>query len=272
MSLWKREKSYVYYRFFHEAITDKFDFFYRLATKQGDLPPYSLRNLVGGAKGFKDVGPWFLNEFQRLDLFRPNCRILDVGCGCGRLAFTFSTDPNLRKLNVRYVGMDIDRKSIHWCHRRINSKNDRFQFYHADLRNRSYNPAGKYLARDFRFPHPDRSFDLIILTSVFTHLLEEDLRNYLLEMFRLLDTDGRMYASFFTYRSRQEAINGTGRHPLKFPFFHDHFASSSEQYSENAVAYEESFLMELLSSVGFRLCAGVMYGTQDAFLLGKQSG
>ena len=272
MNLWKKERSFVHYRVFHESIIDKLDLLYRLLTRQNDLPPYSLRNLAGGAKSFRNVGPWFLKEFERLGLYREECRILDVGCGCGRIAYTLSMNPDLRKLNVQYVGVDIDRKAILWCCKHITPKNNRFQFYHADLHNRSYNPQGKYLAKTFRFPHRDRSFDLIILTSVFTHLLEEELRNYLRELFRLMEPDGTIYASFFTYRSREEATKGAGRHPINFPCYHGHFAVHSDTYPEKAVAYKESFLLELVESTGFQLASHIMYGIQDVLVLTKQSG
>ena len=271
MRFLKRERSYVCFRAFHELITDPLDGIYRILTAQSDLPPYSLRSLSGSATGFQTVGPWFLNEFQRLGLFRENCRILDVGCGCGRLSNAYSKSAALRKLNIRYVGMDIDLKSILWCQKNITPQNPNFSFYHTDLWSKSYNPTGKEAARNFIFPHEDRSFDLIILTSVFTHLLEEDLRHYLGELFRLLDAEGAIYASFFTYRSRQETIGGTGRHPCKFPCYHGRLATHSDVCPEKAVAYEESFLLELVHSAGFRLRCPVMYGTQDILLLAKQN-
>lgn len=271
MRFLKRERSFVYFRTFYELITDPLDGIYRIITAQSDLPPYSLRCLSGSAKGFHTVGPWFLNEFQRLGLFRENCRILDVGCGCWRLSNVFAKSAALRRMNVRYIGMDIDLKSVIWCRKNITPQNPNFSFYHADLWNKSYNPKGKQAPKNFRFPHEDQSFDLIILTSVFTHLLEEDLRHYLEELFRLLDTEGAIYASFFTFRSRQEAIEGTGRHPCKFPCYHGHFATASDVYPEKAVAYEESFLMELVRSTGFRLRCPAMYGTQDNLLLAKQN-
>jgi SAM-dependent methyltransferase len=173
-------------------------------------------------------------------------------------------------MNVQYTGMDIDLKAVRWCQRHITSRNPNFRFYHADLWSKSYNPNGQLAARNYRFPHEDHAFDLIILTSIFTHLLEEDLRHYLEELSRLLDSEGTVYASFFTYRSRQEAIEGTGRHPVKFPCYHGRFAVASDEYPEKAVAYDESFLMEMLRAAGFELRGPIMYGIQDACALGSR--
>lgn len=271
MSFWKRDRSYVHYRFLHESIVDRLDLLYRLLTGQYDLPPYSLRTLSGGARGFRDVGPWFLNEFKRLGLFREGLRILDVGCGCGRVARALATDADLRRLKVGYVGVDIDQEAIRWCRDHLTTKNSRFKFYHVDLYNRSYNPAGKHQARAYSFPYDNQSFDLIIVTSVFTHLLEEELRNYLQESRRLLAREGTVYASFFTYRSRRDAVKGVDRHPVSFPCYHGHYAVHSDNYPEKAVAYEESFLLDLVQKTGFQLACDLMYGTQDALILQRQS-
>ena len=194
-----------------------------------------------------------------------------MGCGCGRVARALATDADLRKLEVRYVGVDIDQKAIRWCCDHLTAKNSRFQFYHVDLYNRSYNPGGKHQAKAYRFPHRDRSFDLIILTSIFTHLLEEELQNYLQETHRLLEKEGTVYASFFTYRSCREAVKGVDRHPVSFPCYHSYFAVHSDTYPEKAVAYEESFLLELVQRTGFRLVSDLMYGTQDILILKRQA-
>ena len=272
MKFWRRDRSYVHYRALHESIVDRLDLLYRLLTGQFDLPPYSLRNLSGGARGFREVGPWFLNEFKRLGLFREGHRILDVGCGCGRVARALATDTDLRKLKVSYVGVDIDQKAIRWCCDHLTSKNSRFKFYHVDLHNRSDNPGGQHQAMPYHFPYGNRSFDLIIVTSVFTHLLEKELENYLQETHRLLATEGSVYASFFTYRSRRDAVKGVDRHPVSFPCYHGHFAVHSDNYPEKAVAYEESFLLDLVQKTGFRLVCDLMYGTQDALILKRRSG
>src|SRR5437868_15178491 len=82
------------------------DALYRRAVGRGHWPPYSLRAFVGGAQGFEEAGKWFVDELWRLGLLGRGTRILDIGCGCGRVAYSLATDERLAGLNIRYTGMD----------------------------------------------------------------------------------------------------------------------------------------------------------------------
>ena len=59
MNFWERDRSYVHYRILQESIIDRLDLVYRFLTGQTDLPPYSLRNLSGGARGSGMSAPGF---------------------------------------------------------------------------------------------------------------------------------------------------------------------------------------------------------------------
>jgi SAM-dependent methyltransferase len=82
-----------------------------------------------------------------------------------------------------------------------------FRFYSVDVSNSSYNPKGS--TEKFRFPHGAESFDLIVATSVFTHLLPVGLENDLAEAARMLAPGGVLYASFLL---RNNATQNEGRH------------------------------------------------------------
>ena len=242
------------------------DFIARAGTGRRHWPPYSLRAFVGGAQGFDQVGRWFVEDCRKL--FSRGAQILDIGCGCGRLAYALATDPALCELDISYVGMDVDRACVRWCRKHITPMNPRFNFYHADCYNASYNPRGKAAAASYRLPHPDGSFQVILLTSVLTHVLEEELRHYLAEVARLLAPDGVAYASLFLYRSGSEAATGLERHsPLAFPFVQEHCAVNRLDCPANAVAYREDFVMDVVNEAGLRLTEPIRYGIQDVLLL-----
>jgi SAM-dependent methyltransferase len=229
-------------------------------------PPLSLRAFVGHASGFEDVGRWFVDDLKELGLVGPGTRVLEIGCGCGRLAQPLAADETLRKSRLAYTGMDIDGASIEWCSRNIRRMNSRFDFYHADCHNASYNPGGSIAATSYYFPHPDASFDLILLTSVFTHVLPDELAHYLSEIARLLTADGVAYASFFLFGSRIGPAR-TGRHPIEFSFSHQDYAVNREDFPANGVAFHEDFVRRMLDQAGLAVLGPPRYGPQDLLLI-----
>jgi SAM-dependent methyltransferase len=245
---------------------------FRRVTGRGEWPPSSLRSFVGGARDFDRVGRAFLDEFWRLRLFNRRTRILDVGCGRGRIARALAADQRLQELEIFYTGIDIDRASVQWCHRHVTPVNDRFKFYQADCFNRSYNPNGSTAADAYVFPHPDASFDLILLTSVMTHLLQHDLYNYLAEVSRMLAPGGVAYGSFFFYDSPDDASAGAVRHGIRFPFPRDNYAVNREDYPTNAVAYDEAYVRRIAAELGFEVIEPTLYGLQDVMLFSKAPG
>src|SRR6185369_5126267 len=134
---------------------------FRRLTGRSHWPPYSLRSFVGGAWNFDRVGNAFLEEFWRLGLLRRSSRMLDIGCGCGRIAYPLAADQRVRDLEILYTGMDIDQASVEWCQRQITPSNRNFTFYWANCFNRSYNPQGSTAASGYVFPHPNAAYDLI---------------------------------------------------------------------------------------------------------------
>ena len=253
------------------AMLDIPDFFYRLVTNQMYLPPYSLRMFVGGAKGFNDAGVWFLNDLRNSGLINQNTKtILDIGCGSGRLAYTLAKDEGLRQQGIKYVGMDIDARCIKWCQKNIHTINPNFDFYVADLKSTTYNPTGKFSDVEYKFPFEDDSFDLIILTSVFTHMLEAGLVNYCNELQRLLTNTGTAYATAFVYKTKAEAVAGVERRENKFPYYYEHYAVSDARFPEDAVAYQEEYLANIFGNANLAFRMPPKYGLQDLFFLMKK--
>src|SRR5687767_6086736 len=123
------------------------DFMSRAARGQLHLPPWWLRDV--GPSDFEATGQEFLNLFIQLGKLRPDERVLDIGCGCGRMAL-----PLTRYLSPAgfYQGMDITQNPILWCQEKISGRFPNFQFLHMDLYNKRYNPQGNYLAKDYVFP------------------------------------------------------------------------------------------------------------------------
>jgi SAM-dependent methyltransferase len=120
--------------------------------------------------------------------------LLEVGCGPGRLPIGILR----RRAAMRsYCGVDVNGAAVGWCQRHIESAHPAFQFFHLDLQNARYNPAGARIGAGFRLPFESRSFDVIYLYSVFSHMGEEDVERYLAEFRRLLAPGGRVFLTLF---------------------------------------------------------------------------
>ena len=121
---------------------------------------------------------------------RPGSTVLDIGCGCGKLARFLHLNPTLR-----YVGVDIFQPAILWCRRAFAHAADRFRFEHFDGYSALYNPGGTVQARDYRLPVDVASVDMVVCGSLFTHLLEPDAVHYLAEISRALKPGGQALVS-----------------------------------------------------------------------------
>ena len=153
-----------------------------------DLPPLRLRDVGWG--DFRAIGEEMAALLQRNGL-RAGDRVLDIGCGVGRVAI-----PLTRFLTGSYEGFDIVRRWVRWCSRHITKRHPNFRFTHANIYNSHYNRRG-VAASTFRFPYDDASFDFAFATSVFTHLDLDAARHYLAEAHRVLRPGGRLVATFF---------------------------------------------------------------------------
>jgi ubiquinone/menaquinone biosynthesis C-methylase UbiE len=208
-------------------------------------PPRRLQGAVG-AGDFAAVGEEFLGHLVELCDLRPGERVLDAGCGIGRLARALSA---YLGPHGSYAGFDVDAAAIAWCARRY-ADLPRFGFVHADLRNRRYNPRGAGDPLAFRFPYEDGSFDVAVMASLLTHLVAPQARHYLREARRVLAAGGRLLASAFVLED--EAAPAPA---IAFGAPRDGMAVADPDVPEEAVAYERAWLEAALRDAGLHLVA-----------------
>jgi SAM-dependent methyltransferase len=140
-----------------------------------------------------------------------------------------------------YQGFDIVKNGIEWCQKKISSRYPNFHFRQVDIRNDLYRSAGSNAA-GFRFPYDKEYFDFAFLTSVFTHMLPEEVENYLSEIFRVLKPGGRCLCTFFILESGEKTNNPA----FLFPFDYGHYHTMSEDSRSANVAYSMEYLKEQL--------------------------
>lgn len=102
-------------------------------------------------------------------------RIVDLGCGSGRLAAALHG-----MASVSYVGIDIVQLLLDYAKRKAPS----YEFV---------------LHRDLSIPIQDNSVDMVSAFSLFTHLLHVESYVYLEECYRILKPGGKVVFSFLEF-------------------------------------------------------------------------
>jgi len=227
----------------------------RLLGRKDPLVPPRTMNFVGDGD-FVATGEEFYRHFVEFGGLRPQHRVLDLGCGMGRMA-----RPLAGYLNTgSYEGLDIVPAGIRWCQEAYSQIHRNFHFQLADVHNRWYNPHGRFQAEEYRFPFAEQEFDFVFLTSVFTHMLPLGVERYLSEIFRTLRPDGKGLITFFLLNDEAKELirNGLSSRDFKFPL--GACQVQDPRIPEDAVAYEEKYVTTLLAETGF-VVENVQYGS-----------
>lgn len=238
------------------------------------LPPAEL--MLCGDGDFRAIGAEFLGHFVRLGGLLPHERVLDLGCGVGRMALPLTQYLDAAGL---YRGADVAQPCIDWCARVITPAYPNFQFVHLDAAHPLYNPQGSVTGERVTLPFADGSFDFIALVSVLTHVDPPTLDRYAQEVARLLAPGGRCFATAFLLNrpSRAGIAAGTAR-PV-FP----HQPQEAVLFAEPsvplaAVAYDEDRFLAAFLAAGLRRIRPARYGNwsgrpepifQDIAILGR---
>jgi len=223
------------------------------------VPPDALIVPVGGggAAVYRQIGLEFLSYFVNLADLLPHQQVLDIGCGCGRIA-----QPLARYLDAsgRYEGFDIVPELVLWCQQNITSRWPHFKFQFVRLRNEAYSDGGAR-ASGYRFPYPEDSFDFVFATSVFTHMLPADVENYTRETSRVLRKGGRALTTFFLLTAESMACMGGPSSSFNFKYPHPSgYRCTNKRNPEAALAYPEKTVRELFARHGLGI-EDVRYGT-----------
>ncbi|WP_103982228.1 class I SAM-dependent methyltransferase [Parabacteroides chinchillae] len=225
-----------------------------LRKREDMIPPKGM--VFIGSGDFKKQGLHLMDLLIKYARLKPDGQVLDIGCGIGRLAV-----PLTGYLNKKgsYEGFDIVKKGIDWCNKHISSRFPNFRFLHIDLKNDLYNLQTDNEAKHFVFPYRDKLFDCIVLTSVFTHMIPEDVDNYLGQIARVMKPEGKCLVTFFLLNPAIEKQMQEGK--AKFDFCHRHkgYSLMDKKVKEANIAFDESYLSAMLDKNGLKAEA-IHYG------------
>lgn len=240
--------------------------FLKIVERNRFLPVPPGDSIFVGDGDFRGIGLEFLRYFIEIGGLKDNDRVLDIGCGIGRMAvpLTQYLDPAAGE----YAGVDPAASGIEWCSRNITSRYPNFRFTHIDVSHPLYNPDGCVDGSAIALPFSARAFDFAIMTSVVTHLPACEIRPYFSEISRLLAPGGRFFLSAFVIEDGIR-LDAEGRDPrLGFereaegPAWH-----ANKQAPLAAVAFDDGFLDQHLRATGFDIAVkqlGRWRGRSDA--------
>jgi SAM-dependent methyltransferase len=227
-------------------------------SRSGQLPvPPASSIFTGSVDDFVASGEALVGRLVEYAGLAPDSAVLDMGSGMGRLALALV--PVLGPAG-RYEGLDIVPAGVTWCQENITPRRPEFRFTLADIRNTEYNPDGRIVAAEYRFPYEDQTFDLVVLASVFTHLLPAETEQYVSEIARVLRSGGRCYASYSLIDEASIAAMAAGRATLRFRHRIGPHWLVDPGVPGLAVAYEEPFLRDLYARNGLSDAYAVYHG------------
>ena len=242
-------------------------------SRRGD-PWQSLHNI--GPGDFQHSGANLMEELIAYAGLRPCDRVLDIGCGVGRVTLPLA---GFLDASGGYVGFDVSRRAVEGCRKRFAGLRPDFQFVWLDVRNGDYNAAGAIAETEVHFPCGDGGIDLVFAASVFSHVRMETVARYLAEAARVLKPGGRFF--FTAYALTPERREAAARRETRLDFLPWTRTSMvmDKRSPERAIAHDAEALEAAITAAGLRLPApwrrgdwapsGELGGWQDIWVVEK---
>ena len=229
------------------------DIFQAMRTEQ--INGHSLSDVVGGGDP-ELVALEVVAAIEKYAKLNFGDSILDVGCGCGRIAAALTQYIDRKS---HYIGIDIVPGLIDFARNFITPRYPYFEFLLLNESNSTYDSWRRKDAEigiaKLTEAVSAQSIDLAISVSLFTHLDYAPALEMLASIHHVLKNDGRVFVTAFVLDA--DAIDGIERSRTGFSF--KHRTPTGKLYAEKsddptfAVAYDGGLLDELIGSASFQL-------------------
>jgi ubiquinone/menaquinone biosynthesis C-methylase UbiE len=201
-----------------------------------------------GRGNFEEIGERMFRLFIKTCSIQSDYQILDVGSGIGRMARPFV---NFLNGSGAYHGFDVVESGIKWC-KKTYKNHPNFHFQFVPLHNDLYNLSTVNRSSDFSFPYSDNVFDFIIVTSVFTHMQEPDVKHYLTEIERVLKHNRYCFCTVFIVTDEVEDILGKKQDAL-FKYNYGNYFLHNEKVKDANVAYRYTAVQEMAKAANLEI-------------------
>lgn len=227
------------------------------------LPPNRMRVRVGVSNRIFANQVMYLLRGYPLWMYalsqgyvRFDSSIVEIGCGIGRRTHVMR---DFRFHNMRftgkYLGIDIDPKMVEWCRANFD---ERFEFALSSHASEAYLNTDARKDSYYSIPRDNDSVDFVFSTSLLTHLLEPEVRNYFTESVRILKPGSVMMMSCFAIDFKPNKLNDRYTFPHRIgPAYVE-----SLDVPEAAVAFDSEWLIAVAKEAGFQ-SAEILHAPDD---------
>jgi len=218
------------------------------------LPPAELvHKHWSNIAGYEKIGQEFKQHLIDICALSPHHNILDVGSGIGRIAIALAEYLDMG----HYEGFDIIPEGVKWCQDNITFHYPNFHFQVANIYNRKYNPRGVCRASEFLFPYGREWFDIVVLTSVFTHMRPDAIQRYLDEITRVLRPGGRCLITWYLLDNRSRWLMQQDQTLFNFEHKLEGFWTTHKEMPDVAVALNDYDVIDMYTHSN--LCIDEIY-------------
>ncbi len=212
------------------------------------IPPKGM--IFTGSGDFEKSGKEIMQLCIDYANLKPDSAILDVGCGIGRLAIPLTQYINNQGV---YCGFDVVADGIDWCTKKVTSQYPNFDFKYTPLRNDLYNLNAQQKAENFIFPYQDNLFDVVVLTSVFTHMQPAEVQHYLKQIKRILKPGGHCLATFFLINENTIELLKGNPNLMQFNFEYDGYYLHDDKVKDANIAFKTSSLNNMANQANLTI-------------------
>ncbi len=215
-----------------------------LGKKIKKVPPKGL--IYTGSGDFLKQGiEWKLFFIE--NGLKPTDTFLDIGSGIGRIALGL-TD----YLKGEYQGFEAIELGVIWCKNNLSVKYKNFHFKYVKIYNDLYNSSGVDAAK-YKFEYPENKFDFAVSISVFTHMIDAEVQNYLYQTNLVLKENSIFITTFFIMDKKAQSYIERTNSNFKFIYEFENYFLMDKNVKAANVCFKRDYLLSIIKSTGFKI-------------------